>query len=82
MNDNPWRVNELSRLHRGRLQEEMRQIRLEEEALRARVKGPGLFEKLLGRLGAWFKSPESRPVYTARPSRPLTLANAKHGGRI
>ncbi len=82
MYDNPWRVNEISRLQRDRVQEEMRQIRLEEEALRAQVRRPGLIEKLWAGFRNWLKSAEQRPAYSARPARPLTLAQAKHHGHI
>ncbi len=82
MNENPWRIDDLARLQRGRLQEEMRQIHLEEHALSARRKGPALIERLWARVQAWLKSPDPRPAHPVRARRQLTLAHAKHHGHI
>ncbi len=82
MNENPWRIDDLARLQRGRLQEEMRQIRLEEQALRARQRRPGLIARLWARVQAWLKAPEPPPARRIRAKRPLTLAHAKHHGHI
>ena len=53
MNDNPWHVDDMARMQRGRIQEEMRQIRMEERALAARVKRPGMIARLWAGIWTW-----------------------------
>ena len=39
MMENPWRLEEIARMNRERVQDDMRSIRLEEQALEARFEG-------------------------------------------
>ncbi len=82
MNENPWRIDDLARLQRGRLQEEMRQIRLEQRALRAQAKGPGVFGRVWAALRAWFKPVPPQPIRPIHPRRPMKLAHARHHSRL
>lgn len=40
MNDNPWYVDQMSRQARERIREDMRQARLEQDALEGRPRAP------------------------------------------
>jgi len=42
MNQNPWQVENMAQYERGRIQQEMKEIRLLERALKARVRRPSL----------------------------------------
>ena len=53
MNQNPWHVDNMARYERGRIQEEMRQIRLLEEALNGRVRPPSLRRQVWRVLFTW-----------------------------
>ncbi len=77
MYDNPWRIDDIARMERERIRDEMRQIRLEEKALQARVKGPGLLAKALLKAKEWLKARETRPEYSPRVQPPLTLTQVK-----
>ena len=82
MNENPWRIDDIARMQRERIQGEMRQIRLEEKALKAGVRGPGLMARARLRLQAWVKARSGRQAHTAPALGPLTLTDAKPHGRI
>jgi len=71
MNDNPWNVDNLARLQRERIQEEMKQIRLEESATKARQPHPSLVSKAWRAIWRWLRARETsmhgveqRPVRT------------------
>ena len=77
MNENPWHVYDEARMQRERVQEEMRQIRLEEKALKARGRRPGLLPQVWLIVSRWL---EARNKQTAQPNRrrSLTAMHAKH----
>ena len=55
MNDNAWNVDNLARLQRERIQEEMRQIRLEESAAKARQRQLSLVSKAWLAIWRWLR---------------------------
>lgn len=82
MNENPWRVDDIARMQRGRLQEEMRQIRREDKALRSRAKASGLVERLRAAVLAWLKAQATAPAHPVHARRPLKLAHSRHHSRM
>jgi hypothetical protein len=51
MNDNPWRVDDVARLRRHRIQDEMKWIRLEDSALadrKSKPNGAAIMEAAVG----------------------------------
>ena len=60
MNNSPWQVENMARMQRERIQEEMNQIRLEEKALGAQARGPGLVVRLWLGIRRWLAKPEWR----------------------
>ncbi len=50
MNENPWRVDDIARMQRERIQEEMRQIRILEAANRAHAPRLGLAARIAAQL--------------------------------
>ena len=81
MNDNPWHVQNMARMQRERIQEEMTQIRLEERALRAQARGPGFLARLWLGPKRWLVKLEEHPS-PLRRYKVLTAAHAKHGSRM
>jgi hypothetical protein len=80
MNENPWRVDDIARLERERIQEEMRQIRLVEAANRARpprldFAARALVRVLLAAKG-WFRHAK-KPAPAVRP-QPQVRLHARH----
>jgi hypothetical protein len=67
MNDSPWHVNDMARMQRERLQEEMRQIRLEEKALSAGERRPGLLSQVGMLLSRWLKGSRKQATDAVRP---------------
>lgn len=72
MNDNPWNVDNLARLQRERIQEEIRQIRLEESAAKARQRQLSLVSKAWLAIWRWLRvratstqRVEQQPVQTS-----------------
>ena len=61
MNDSPWHVDDMARMQRERVQEEMRQIRLEAKALSAGEQRPGLLSHVGTVLSHWLKA-RSKPA--------------------
>ncbi len=59
MNENPWRVDDIARLQRERIHEEIRQIRSEERAAEPQPHRIGLLARL-GRLVARILAPRVR----------------------
>ncbi len=71
MIDNPWRVESVARGQRERLQEEMKQIRLEEAALESRVRRPNLLRR------AWLVIRSNFEPRKARLERPVRAVGVK-----
>jgi hypothetical protein len=65
MNENPWRVDDIARLKRERIQEEMRQIRMVDAANQARPAQLSFVARILVRVllaaKAWF-GPAPKPA--------------------
>jgi hypothetical protein len=68
MNENPWRVESVAGLQRERVQEEMRQIRMEEKALQARERRPGLLLRGWVLLRAWVSAPRKQAAVAVPPA--------------
>lgn len=79
MNDNPWHVDNLARLQRERIQEEMRQIRLEKSAARARQRQPSLVSKAWLAIRRWLRArATSMPRIEQQPTQ--TRVVKRHTG--
>ena len=81
MNENPWHVYDEARMQRERVQEEMRQIRLQEQALEARGRRPGLLPQLWRIVSRWLEARNRRRAESFE-QRPLTAIQAKHHSEI
>jgi hypothetical protein len=68
MNQNPWQVESLARYERDRIREEMRQIRMQERALKARVRKPNFKFQVWRILLRWLVTGSSGPKQTGAPS--------------
>jgi hypothetical protein len=78
MNDNPWHIESMARAQRERVQEEMRQIRLEEKALKAQSPESGLVLRLWLALQRWVVKRKAHPSPIGH-YEPFTPAEAKRG---
>ncbi len=71
MNENPWHVDDIARMERERIQEEMRQIRMIEAADRAgtprRNLGARILMGVLLAAKAWFR-PAKKSAAALRPT--------------
>ena len=80
MNMNPWQVENMARYERDRIRDEVRQIRLEQKALKARIRQPSLVLKVwklfFTRAGATGEQP------TAAPSASLKANHGTPGAKI
>lgn len=56
MNDNAWNIDNIARLERERVREEMRQIRLEESAMKARQRRPSLVTQAKLAIRKWLEA--------------------------
>ena len=81
MNDNPWHIDDIARMQRERVQEEMRQIRLQEKALKARARRPGLLPQIWLIVSRWLKARNEQKAQ-ALERRPLTAMQTKHDSGI
>ena len=81
MNENPWHVYDEARMQRERVQEEMRQIRLQEKALKARGRRPGLLPQVWLIVTRWLHARNEQRAQ-ALESRPPTAMHAKHDSGI
>jgi len=77
MIDNPWHVDDMARMQRERVQEEMRQIRFEEKALKARVRGPGPLPQVWLLVSGWFKAKRTPAGHSLQ--RPAIEVSARQG---
>ena len=75
MNQNPWYLERMVQYEQDRTDQALKQIRLEEEALKARVRHPGLLAKARFLMRRWV---EARQQHATSAPRPLTTAPAKH----
>ena len=76
MNQNPWHVESMAQYERGRIQQEMKQIRLEEEALKGRVRRPGLLQQARLMVSKWLSTSttqaapkEAPPAFIPSPGK-------------
>jgi hypothetical protein len=76
MNQNPWQVESMASYERGRIQQEMREIRQLEEALRARVRPPNVRRQVWMVILRWFIA---RAMHLVRTHEALTMAQRAAG---
>jgi hypothetical protein len=69
MYENPWRIDEIARMNRARIRDEMRQIRLEEQAERARSKQPAWLPQLWMAVANEVELIKSVIAFARRPTR-------------
>lgn len=66
MNENPWRVDDIARAQRERIRDEMREIRLEEKALRARPERPAWISRFWLFIRRWFASGQKQAAQSSQ----------------
>ena len=62
MNQNPWQVDNMAQYERGRVQQEMREIRALERALKDRVRRPSMRQQVWLVILRWFIARAMRTV--------------------